>query len=138
MPTYIELHCYSSFSLLDGASSPEALVKGAAELGMEALALTDHDAVYGAQRFSQAAQLYSVKPIFGAELTLTGGQHLTLLIEDATGWANLCHLSTLARHNALKGQAALPLEAFEGHTAGLIALSGCAQGAVASALLRGD
>ncbi len=54
--SYVELHCHSNFSLLDGASHPEELVTRAAELGMDALALTDHDAVYGAVRFVEAAQ----------------------------------------------------------------------------------
>ncbi len=138
MADYVELHAHSYFSLLDGASSPEALVKGAVELGMDALALTDHDAVYGALVFAKAAQQCGVKPIFGAEMTLADGQHLTLLVEDAIGWANLCEIITLARHNAPKGAAALPPEALDGHTTGLIALSGCQQGIVASALLHGD
>src|SRR5690606_25342551 len=119
MPVYIELHAHSYFSLLDGASSPEALVQKAAELGMPALALTDHDAVYGAVRFQAAARQYGVKPIFGAELTLAEGHHLTLLVENEVGWRNLCTLITAARHNAQKGQAALPVDLLEVHTEGL-------------------
>jgi error-prone DNA polymerase len=84
---YIELHCHSHFSLLDGASSPEDLVRRAAELGMPASALTDHDNVYGAVRFAQAAQAAGIKPIFGAELTLVSGHHLTLLVENEAGLA---------------------------------------------------
>jgi error-prone DNA polymerase len=67
---YVELHCHSYFSLLDGASSPEALVKRAAELGYPALALTDHNGLYGAVRFWQAAQEWGLKPIIGAEVSL--------------------------------------------------------------------
>ena len=81
---YVELHCHSNFSLLDGAAFPEALVAQAAELGMPALALTDHDAVYGAVRFAEAAQTYGIQPIFGAELTLENGHHLTVLVENET------------------------------------------------------
>ena len=55
MSPYIELHCHSNFSLLDGAAQPEELVAKAADLGMPSLALTDHDAVYGAPRFIKAA-----------------------------------------------------------------------------------
>lgn len=135
--TYTELHCHSYFSLLDGASSPEDLVRRAAELGMESLALTDHDAVYGAVRFSQACQRYDVRPVSGAELTLTGGHHLTLLVGDASGWANLCRLISAARHNAPKGEAALPPHLLADHAAGLIALSGCRHGEIAAALLGG-
>jgi error-prone DNA polymerase len=138
MANYVELHCHSNFSLLDGASHPEDLVARAAQLEMEALALTDHDAVYGAVRFVEAAQAWGIRPILGAELTLVGGSHLTLLVEDETGWGNLCWLISRARHNAPKGQATLPSAELAGHTQGLIALSGCRQGEVAAALLRKD
>ena len=137
-PAYVELHCHSNFSLLDGASFPEALVAQAAALEMPALALTDHDAVYGAVGFARAAYAAGIHPIFGAEITLVGDHHLTLLVESTAGWQNLCTLISLARANAPKGQAALPPEALEGHTEGLIALSGCRRGEVASALLRRD
>ena len=138
MADYIELHCHSNFSLLDGASHPEDLVMRAAELGMPALALTDHDNVYGAVRFAQAAQSAGIKPIFGAELTLADQGHLTLLIENEVGWRNLCWLITQARHHAPKGQAALPPVALTDHTEGLIGLSGCQKGEIAAALLRRD
>ena len=137
MTEYVELHCHSHFSLLDGASSPEALVTRAAELGMNALALTDHDAVYGAVPFVEAARAQGIQPILGTELTLADGAHLTLLAENATGWANLCTLITLARHNANKGQAALPPDTLSAYTTGLIALSGCRKGHVPSALATG-
>jgi error-prone DNA polymerase len=138
MTNYVELHCHSNFSLLDGASHPEDLVVRAAGLEMEALALTDHDAVYGAVRFVEVARTRGIRPILGAELTLVGGSHLTLLVEDETGWGNLCWLISRARHNAPKGQPALPPAGLIGHTQGLIALSGCRQGEVAAALLRKD
>src|SRR5262245_45496893 len=63
---YIELHCHSSFSLLDGASPPEALVARAGDLGMNALALTDHDAVYGVVPFITVARTHGIHPILGA------------------------------------------------------------------------
>jgi len=87
MTEYVELHAHSYFSLLDGASSPEALVTRAAELGMPALALTDHDAVYGAVRFVKAARERGIKPILGAEITLYDDSHLTLLVRNQTGWS---------------------------------------------------
>jgi DNA polymerase III alpha subunit len=107
---YSELHCHSNFSLLDGASHPEELVIRAAELGLPALALTDHDAVYGAPRFIRAAGEYGLKPILGAELTLSGGHHLTLLVENEAGWHNLCYLISRARHNRAKGFHFITLE----------------------------
>ena len=140
MIEYVELHAHSCYSLLDGASTPEELVERAAALGMPALALTDHDAVYGAVQFQKAAQAAGVRPIFGAELTLApedgngDPQHLTLLVENATGWSNLCALITAARHHAPKGEALLPPDVLDQHTEGLIALSGCRHGAVVQAL----
>ena len=137
-PAFVELHCHSCFSLLDGASTPEALVARAAALGMPALALTDHNNLYGAVRLAEAARAAGIRPIFGAELTLSGGHHLTLLVENETGWGRLCRLISLAQHQAAKGEAALPLETLAGKTAGLLALSGCRQGEIAAALLQNN
>lgn len=136
MTEYVELHCHSHYSLLDGASSPRELLRRAAELGMSSLALTDHDNVYGAVEFSQQARALGIHPIHGAELTLADGSHLTLLVKDAVGWSNLCHLITHARHNAPKGQAVLPFDTLANHTAGLIALSGCRRGEAEAACYR--
>ncbi len=70
---YVELHSHSAYSFLDGASHPEELALRAAELGYEALALTDHDGVYGSLEFAHAAKHFGVRPITGAEVTLGGG-----------------------------------------------------------------
>ena len=102
---YVELHCHSAYSFLDGASAPEELARRAAELGFPALALTDHDGVWGAMEFAQACKSFGVRPIVGCELTVYGDAplaarrdpdwrgnclpecfHLTLLVESATGW----------------------------------------------------
>ena len=72
MSSYIEIHAASAFSFLQGASLPEAIVDRAADLGYPALALLDRDGVYGAPRFHKAALAAGIKPIIGAELTLTG------------------------------------------------------------------
>ena len=93
---YVELHCHSAYSFLDGASHPEELAARAAELGYEALALTDHDGVYGSLEFAHAAKAFGVRPITGAEVTLRGGSHVTLLVETPAGYANLCRLLTAA------------------------------------------
>ena len=79
----------------------------------------------------------AIQPILGAELTLSGGCHLTLLVQDRAGWANLCALITAARHNAPKGTALLPPGVLEQHTEGLIALSGCRKGEITAALRSG-
>lgn len=129
MTDYVELHCHSNFSLLDGASHPEELVTRAVELGMPALALTDHNAVYGAVRFLRAARTQGLQAVLGAELTLCEDgdpdqtHHLTVLVENQAGWHNLCYLISRAQHSAPKGAAALPLSELTGCTDGLIALS---------------
>src|ERR671935_943578 len=93
---YVELHAHSSYSFLDGASLPEELVVQAAELGYPALALTDHDGVYGSLEFAHAAKHFGVRPITGAELTLADRSHVTVLVETPQGYANLCRLLTAA------------------------------------------
>ena len=102
-PPYAELHCHSYFSLLDASSSPEDLAARAAELGLSALALTDHDSLAGAVRFALAARRDGLHAIFGAEVTLEDGHHLTLLAETQEGYGNLCRLVTASR---IKGQLA--------------------------------
>src|SRR4030042_2087848 len=87
---YAELHCHSNFSFLDGASHPDHLVSRAKEAGMTALALTDHDGLYGMVKFRNAAREQGIKPIIGAEMTLDGGANLRLLARNMTGYSNLC------------------------------------------------
>jgi len=96
MAGYVELHAHSAYSFLDGASQPEELAARAAELGYEALALTDHDGLYGSLEFAHAAKAFGVRAITGAEVTLEGGAHITLLVETRRGYANLCRLLTTA------------------------------------------
>jgi len=140
MNVYIELHAHSSHSLLDGVVSPQTLVEHAASLGMPALALTDHDGLYGAVSFIRAAETAGIKPLLGAEITLTDGDgtaHLTLLTETPRGYANLCQIITLAHRGQPKGTARLALTDLAEHTAGLIALSGCRQGAIVKRISAG-
>ncbi len=138
---YAELHAHSSHSLLDGVPSPEALATRAADLGIPALALTDHDALYGAVRFMKAAQHVGIKPLLGSEMTLRepeseANSHLTLLIESAEGYANLCRLITLARRGQSKGVAWLDRRDLDAHAGGLIALSGCRRGEIPRLLME--
>ena len=105
---YVELHAHSAYSFLDGASLPEELALRAAELGYDALALTDHDGVYGSLEFAHAAKAFGVRAITGAEVTLEGGAHVTLLVEDARGYANLCRLLTAAHAQTRPKPAAEP------------------------------
>src|SRR6516225_9924806 len=94
---YVELHCHSAFSFLDGASLPDELVATSLELGYGALALTDHNSVSGSMEFAVSARaLGLLRPIHGAEVDLDDGRHLTLLVEDARGWSSLCRILTRA------------------------------------------
>ncbi len=119
MTDYVELHAHSAFSFLDGASLPDELAAAAARLGHRALALTDHDGIWGSMEFAQACAGLGVRPITGAELTVAptpaqvpagpdrgncpaGCFHLTLLVADTTGYRNLCRLLTIA-HAGTRG-----------------------------------
>jgi len=93
---YPELHAHSCFSFLDGASQPEELAERAAALGYETVALTDHDGLCGSLAFAHAAREAGIRAVTGAEITLVGGAHLTLLAETAAGYRNLCRLITAA------------------------------------------
>jgi len=135
---YVELHCHSAFSFLDGASHPIELANTAVEQGHEALALTDHNGLHGAMEFAQALKPHGIRPITGAEITLEDGHHLTLLCENAKGYRNLCRILTEAyRQNRLLPS--LPFSYLERHSEGLVCLSGCAQeGALAARVERDD
>src|SRR3954467_5655153 len=90
--TYVELHAHSAYSFLDGASLPEELAARAAELGYDALALTDHDGARASLEFAQSAKVLGVRAITGAAGTLERGAHVTLLGESRRGYENLCRI----------------------------------------------
>ena len=121
---YAELHCHSAFSFLDGASLPEDLAATAHELGYPALALTDHNGLYGSMTFAQAAKPLGLQAITGAEVTLADGTHLTLLAETPQGYANLCRLLTEAHLGAERLDPRLAFESLAARQDGLIVLSG--------------
>jgi error-prone DNA polymerase len=128
---YVELHCHSAFSFLDGASLPDELAPAALELGYQVMALTDHNTVSGSMEFAVSARALGLRPIHGAEIDLADGRHLTLLVEDAVGWSNLCRILTRAHaHTREKpgppSQAFVELSVVLEHAAGLVCLSGCA------------
>ncbi len=159
---YIELHCHSGYSFLDGASHPEELVARAKEFGYPALALTDHDGLYGSMEFAQEARAEGLQPITGAELTLEGPEgsapaprwdpyappapdepgvgttsvfrpHMTVLAETPTGYANLCRLISASRGRDRRDPA-LPLNSLLEQSEGLVVLSGCKNSPLARAL----
>jgi error-prone DNA polymerase len=155
---YVELHAHSAFSFLDGASTPRELARTAADLGYTAFALTDHDGLWGSMEFVQACgdvevRGPSIKAITGAEVTVKSPDarpgdpyaHLTLLVEEASGYRNLCRLLTAAHAHTRDGpqrsagQPSVTVEEVEEHSEGLVCLSGCAgAGMLAAALERGD
>ena len=128
---YVELHCHSAFSFLDGASLPDELAATALKLGYQALALTDHNSVSGSMEFAVSARALGLRPIHGAEVDLEDGRHLTLLVEDARGWSSLCRILTRAHAHTRDrpgppSQAFVPLSEIFDHSEGLVCLSGCA------------
>src|ERR1022692_2811703 len=130
-PMYVELHCHSAFSFLDGASLPDELVPAALALGYKAVALTDHNTVSGSMEFAVSARALGLRPIHGAEIDLDDGRHLTLLVKDARGWSNLCRILTRA-HAHTRERPGPPSPPFVSlatvleHADGLVCLSGCA------------
>src|SRR6266498_3057193 len=134
---YAELHCHSAFSFLDGASLPEQLALTAQRLGLPALALTDHNGLYGSLAFAHSAKQLGLPAITGAELTLLDGSHVTLLAETAEGYANLCRLITEAHlGRADRRDPRLDFASLEARHEGLIVLSGCRAGLLATVLRR--
>src|ERR1700757_1920043 len=122
--SYIELHACSAFSFLRGGSFPEQLAEVAAELEMPAMALLDRNGVYGAQRFSVAAREHGVRPIIGAELSMEDGSILPVLVENRTGYKNLCELLTQAHLRSEKGKCSVRWDELPEFAEALVALFG--------------
>ncbi|TMC74231.1 MAG: DNA polymerase III subunit alpha [Chloroflexi bacterium] len=122
MNPYVELHCHSNFSFLDGGSHPAELAFRAAELGMPALAITDRGGVYGAVRFLQACRKVGVKPLIGATLEVDG-EDVVMIARNLRGYSNLCRLLTLAHTDQPKGEARTTLATVAEHRGDLFYLS---------------
>jgi error-prone DNA polymerase len=148
---YVELRCQSAFSFLRGASLPEDLVEEGARLGYAALGLGDLNGVYGAPRFFRAANDAGIRPLVGAEVMLESGESLYLLVENRTGYKNLCRLLTqakLGRDGAGprtgagvwmgKRPAGVSLDDLVPHVEGLFCLAGGASGPFATSAARRD
>ncbi|MCS7026678.1 MAG: error-prone DNA polymerase [Bryobacteraceae bacterium] len=120
---YVELHARSSFSFLEGASNPEELVETCAALDMPAMALVDTDNLCGAPRFYMAAKKAGIKALIGAEITAEAGGRYVLLVENRTGYQNLCRLITSMKMRSEKGKAAASEEEFHQYAGGLICLT---------------
>jgi DNA polymerase-3 subunit alpha len=148
-PSFVHLHCHSHYSLLDGASPIDRLVQRTAELGMNALAITDHGNLHGALEFYQSARAAGLNPIIGYEAYIAPGSrfqkdagsqkdssyHLTLLARDRVGFANLLKLATKACLEGFYFKPRIDRELLEAHSEGIICLSGCLSGEFSRALI---
>ncbi len=143
MADFVHLHVHSDFSLLDGLGKVKDLTKAAAEMGMPAIALTDHGVMFGMLHFYQAAQKAGIKPIAGCEIYISprgmadkdGKQdsrpsHLILLAENQTGYENLMQIATAAQLEGFYYKPRVDKEFLAAHAHGLIALSSCGSGEV--------
>ena len=151
MPDFVHLHVHSEYSLLDGMCRVSELPKRAKELGMKAIAITDHGVMYGVVSFYEACVKEGIKPIIGCEVYVAprsryekeGGKddkyfHLTLLVKNKKGYENLIKLVS---HSFIDGYYYKPRidhELLEKYSEGLIALSGCLAGEVNQAILNGN
>ena len=147
MVPYAELHCHSNFSFLDGVNDPEELIEEAVRLGLDALAITDHDGFYAASRFAEAAAAYDLRTIYGAELSLDltvpqngvadpEGQHLLVLARGVQGYHRLAGAITQAQlRGDEKGRPSYDLEELGAQAGGdWLIMTGCRKGAVRQAL----
>ena len=149
---WAELHCHSCYSFLDGAATPGELVAEATRLGLTALAITDHDGMYGVPQFAQAAERFGgrLKTVFGAELSLDlpagqggvpdpVGRHLLVLARDPEGYRRLCKVISAAQlAGAEKGRPVYDLQTIaDAHDGHWVVLTGCRKGQVPAALEAG-
>ncbi|MEY3750531.1 MAG: hypothetical protein RLZZ186_950 [Cyanobacteriota bacterium] len=152
---FVPLHNHSDYSLLDGASQLPAMVKRAEELGMPALALTDHGVMYGAIELLKLCKGTSVKPIIGNEMYVINGSlddpnppkkerryHLVVLAKNAAGYRNLVKLTSISHLRGMRGRgifsrACIDKPTLEQHSEGLIVATACLGGELSQAILRG-
>ena len=150
MPSFVHLHVHSEYSLLDGLGRLDQLCSRARELGMDALAITDHGVMYGAVEFTKTAAEQGVNPIIGCELYVaprgreqrdprldTNPYHLVLLARSEEGYRNLIELSTRAHLEGYYYRPRIDAELLTAHAGGLIALSACQSGEISRLLLQG-
>ncbi len=146
---FTHLHVHTEYSLLDGMCRIPRVVARAKEMGMAALAMTDHGGLYGAIRFYQAAREAGIKPIIGCEAYIATGSrlsrdagarnnhHLVLLAKNRTGYQNLIQLVTRAQLDGFYYKPRMDKELLKQHHQGLIALSACLAGEVPRLILEG-
>jgi DNA polymerase-3 subunit alpha len=149
--SFVHLHVHSEYSLLDGFCVIKRLVERVSELGQNAVAVTDHGAMYGAVTFYKAAKEAGIKPIIGCEVYVAPRSlqnkdklldsdyyHLVLLCKDITGYRNLCYMVSKSYTDGFYSKPRIDLELLHSHAGGLICLSACIAGQVPSLILKGD
>ncbi|MDR1603636.1 MAG: DNA polymerase III subunit alpha [Gracilibacteraceae bacterium] len=150
-PGFVHLHVHTEYSLLDGAAGIDKLVRRAKELGMEALAITDHGVMYGVIDFYRACRAQGIKPIIGCEIYVapysryekTPGRddknyHLVLLAETDEGYRNIVRIVSRAHLEGFYYKPRADKELLREYSAGVICLSACLAGEVAELLTAGD
>src|SRR5215470_17672907 len=148
---YVHCHLHTEYSLLDGESRIAPLMQRAAALGMRAISVTDHGAMYGAIEFFESAREYGLKPIIGVEAYVAprgmadrdpkldaAAFHLVLLARNDDGYRNLLRLTTAAHLDGFYYKPRIDRALLARHSAGLIGLSACLQGEIPRALLSSD
>jgi DNA polymerase-3 subunit alpha len=152
---FVPLRIYSSFTMLDGAIDPKAIAKLAKARGFPAIAITDKNGLYAAPAFSSACKDAGIQPIVGTALAIARPEGsnvsgafgpaaptldwLVLLAQNEVGWLNLCHLVSQAHlERPLEYEPHVPLAAMEGHTEGLICLTGAGDGALTRLIAEGQ
>ena len=151
MPDFVHLHVHSEYSLLDGANRIKDLPVRAKELGMKAIALTDHGVMFGAVNFFKECKKNDIKPIIGCEVYVAPRSrfskesnldseysHLILLVKNKTGYQNLIKLVSLSFTEGFYYKPRIDLEILEKYSEGLICLSACLAGSINQAILRDD
>src|SRR5438105_3384737 len=148
--SFVHLHCHSHYSLLDGASRIPELVARAKELGMNAIALTDHGNLYGAIEFYQECKAAGINPVIGYEAYIAPGKrterearrrgeagyHLTLLARDLQGFRNLVKMASVAFLEGYHYVPRIDKELLQAHHEGITCLSGCASGEFSEFILK--
>lgn len=148
---FVHLHVHSHYSLLDGLGTPKALIKRAKEMGMEALALTDHGAMYGAIEFYKAAREVGIKPLVGVEIYVAPRKltdkvskldsspfHLILIAKNVEGYRNLMKLDSIAHLEGFYYKPRVDKEILKKYSKGIIATSACLAGEISKQLLNNE
>ena len=151
MPDFVHLHVHSEYSLLDGMCRVKELPKRAKELGMKAIALTDHGVMYGAVEFFQECKNEGIKPIIGCEMYVAPRDrfskehgiddkysHITLLAKNTTGYQNLIKLVSLGFKEGYYYKPRIDTNILKEYSEGIICLSGCLAGSINKAILNDD